>query len=380
MQRARGKRKKRFNELLSEVGKNRRRRRVTRAALTSPTISPFVVLLNSQCDQSMITVTGFDHRTFVYLLRLFKPLYDTYTPYSHDGHIRLVRLQGGRRGRPRSMDAVKCLGLILAWHRTRGSMYVLNIMFGVTESVCNLFIRFARRILAKVLSKDDNARVKMPTATEYDQYRRVIAEKYPSLGNTFGTADGLKLYLEQCGDSVIQNMFYNGWKCDHYVNSVLVFVPSGLIVAAVLNGPGTMHDSLLSEWGGIYEKLESFHAKCGGTIVVDSAFDKGSYPFLIKSAQDETRAEGSEEINLIRQATSMRQASEWGMRMFQGSFPRMKDRFIYEERGERKLMLMLTVLLFNIRTKLVGLNQIQSVFMPHLSVEASFFIHKEFHI
>ena len=39
----------------------------------------------------------------------------------------------------------------------------------------------------------------------------------------------------------------------------------------------------------------------------------------------------------------MRQASEWGMRSLQGSFPRLKDRFAcYEERGDRKLMLEMT--------------------------------------
>lgn len=164
------------------------------------------------------------------------------------------------------------------------------------------------------------------------------------------------------------------------LTTFFVFVPSGIIVAAAINAPGSMHDSKISDWGGIYEKLEKFYFEFGGTIVVDSAFDRAKYPFLIKSAQDETRAEGPEEINKIRQATSLRQVSEWGMRMFQGSFPRMKDQFIYEERGERKLMLLLTVLLFNLRTKLVGLNQIQSVFMPHLSVEASFFIQDTFHV
>ena len=257
-------------------------------------------------------------------------------------------------------------------------MFTLNLLFGVTESVCNLFIRFARRILAKVLSSDAHAVTRLPTSAEFNKYTAIVSELYPSLRNVFGMGDGLKLYLEEANDVIVQNMFYNGWKSDHYVSCIMVFVPSGVIVAAMLNAPGCMHDSQISEYGGLYEKLERFQEKTGGTIVVDSAFDRGRYPFLVKSAQDETSAETPEEVNTIRQATSFRQSAEWGMRMFQGSFPRMKDRFIYEERGERKLMLLLTVLLFNVRTKLVGLNQIQTVFMPFLSIEAQCFLQEKF--
>lgn len=60
--------------------------------------------------------------------------------------------------------------------------------------------------------------------------------------------------------------------------------------------------------------------------------------------------------------------------MFQGSFPGIKDRFIYEERGKRRIMIIVTILLFNLRTDLVGLNQIQYLFTPLFSVEAKSFI------
>lgn len=59
------------------------------------------------------------------------------------------------------------------------------------------------------------------------------------------------------------------------------------------------------------------------------------------------------------------------MRALKGTFPRLRDRFVYEERGERRLCIMSLVLLFNPRARLVGINQIQSTCMPHLSVEAN---------
>ena len=127
----------------------------------------------------------------------------------------------------------------------------------------------------------------------------------------------------------------------------------------------------------MYEKLEEVFNLTGGRVVVDSAFARGRHPFLIKSAQDEHAAEGAEEFLQLQQATSVRQASEWGMRAFQGSFPRIKDRLLYEERGERKLILWCMVLLFNFRTRLVGINQILSTYMPFMGAEANLFLRNE---
>ena len=75
----------------------------------------------------------------------------------------------------------------------------------------------------------------------------------------------------------------------------------------------------------------------------------------------------------------MRQASEWGMRALQGSFPRLKDRFLYEEKGVRAISLELIFRLFNFRTRKVGLNQIQSVYASHLDRSANDFFNIEFH-
>ena len=60
------------------------------------------------------------------------------------------------------------------------------------------------------------------------------------------------------------------------------------------------------------------------------------------------------------------QAAEWGMRALQGSFPRLKCRMVYEERGERQLILESIVLLYNWRANTVGINQIRTTFMPYL--------------
>lgn len=153
-----------------------------------------------------------------------------------------------------------------------------------------------------------------------------------------------------------------------------LFAQIAVVTSCAINAPGSIHDYCIAEWGGVYDALEKIFGKTGGRVVVDSAFARGRHPFLVKSAQEEQNAEGSEEENAegseevttTRKATSVRQASEWGMRSFQGSAPRIKDQFFYEERGERKLMMWLTVLLLNLCTRLVGMNQIGMTYMPLL--------------
>lgn len=365
----------RFRDRLIAEGRRRRDKRIPRIALQSPTMSAWRTLFGSGSEQAMISMTGFDHHAFRHVLEAFSPLYDRLTPYSESGFIKRKSQSGV--GRKRTISSCDCLGLALAWYRTRGSVTILCMLFGITHSVCVMFIRFARRLLIKVLSKDDSARVKMPSNEEIELFKGKIREKYSMLDDVYAVADGLKLQLEQSGDTVIQEMFYNGWTHDHYVGNVFVFGPNGMVIACVINAPGNMHDSCIAEWGSLYERLEEAFDRTGGRVVVDSAFSRGNYPFLIKSAQDEQGASTALENVQLRQATSVRQASEWGMRGFQGSFPRIKDRFIYEERGERKLMLWCTVLLFNLRTKLVGLNQILSTYMPHLGAEANLFLRNE---
>jgi hypothetical protein len=49
-----------------------------------------------------------------------------------------------------------------------------------------------------------------------------------------------------------------------------------------------------------------------------------------------------------------------------GFFPEGKDRFVYKERGEQRIVLKMFVLLYNMRARIVGINKIQNTYMPHL--------------
>lgn len=70
------------------------------------------------------------------------------------------------------------------------------------------------------------AKVQMPSHGEFETYRNVINEKYPLVSDVCSIADGPKLYLEPDGDTIIQNMFYNGWKTESYMKNVFLLVPA----------------------------------------------------------------------------------------------------------------------------------------------------------
>ena len=83
--------------------------------------------------------------------------------------------------------------------------------------------------------------------------------------------------------------------------------------------------------------------------------------YLIKLAQRDTL--NAESLRLDREAASIRQLSEWGMRMIQGSFPRLKESLFYEEKGDRHVILRLMVNLYNFTCMTIGMNTIQNSYI-----------------
>ena len=374
-----------FRQALTVAESRLRSGKIRRGALLPPSESAFMHLFNSGQDDALITLCGFDHESFAMLLNLFEPYFDQYTPHmlnkdssSSAGYFKRVKKgkSGKRQGRPRIFTAVMVLGLVLAWTRTRGSYKVLQIIFGFTSTPLSLWLRFGRRVLVQVLQKHPLARVEMPNEEQLQDFTEAISGKYPSLSNVWGAMDGLKLLLEVAGDNNTQNNFYNGWTHDHYVSNLFLFSPDGKIRKMFLNAPGCWHDSTLGNASGMYPALEEIFNAHGGRVVADSAFSKMRWKAILKSHKSILDRAGNvrQRASVFRAATSVRQLSEWGMRGLQGSFPRLKDRLQYEERGERKIILLLVALLYNFRASTVGQNQIQSTFMPHLKQDVNNYI------
>ena len=122
---------------------------------------------------------------------------------------------------------------------------------------------------------------------------------------------------------------------------------------------------------GIYEGIELIYSLCGAKIVCDSAFNVSDADYLIKSAQ--TDPLNAELLRINSEATSIRQLSEWGMRMIQGTFPRLKESLFYEEKGDRHVILRLMVNLYNFTCTNIGINTIQNSYMD----KTNYFGHAE---
>lgn len=365
---------KRYYKKLSYYQQKLRDKRIPRQALQNPKESAWRILLRSGNDHAMITLTGLDYESFNWLDELFSPIFNDYSPMvSPDGSI--VPLKN-KRCKPRLITGRDCLGLNLAWTRTKGSCYCLQMLFGMTATCVSVYLRFGRRILIQVLQSQQSSSIKLPNDNLINEYMNSISERHPALSNVWCTMDGLKLRLQRSGNNKIQNMFYNGWTHDHYVSCVFVFAPDGTIPICCYNVPGSIHDSKIAEWGNIYEKLERMYNMYGAKCTVDSAFAKTERPFLIKSSQQppiecDDIQQFRADVAVHEAATSMRQSAEWGMRAIQSSFPRIQDRFLYEEYGERKIILKMMILLYNLRARKVGINQIKSVYMPDLEHDAN---------
>jgi len=101
-----------------------------------------------------------------------------------------------------------------------------------------------------------------------------------------------------------------------------------------------------------------------GKCIMDSAFVSANNPSIISSAQQYSAARSVEDIVCFHDATSMRQAAEWGMHAILGSFPRLTERIQFEENGEHFIILKLVPLLYNFCCETIGLNQICNTFLP----------------
>jgi DDE superfamily endonuclease len=365
-----------FKAKLNLEGRRRRDRRIPRSALLHPSQSAWMNLHESGSDQALITVTGFDHEAFANLVALFEPWFESHSPWvGHKDGSRYRSLDPDKStGRKRLIDAKTCLGLVLAWYRFRGGGFILQGWFGLTGNHASVWIRFGRRGLFLVLKDHEHARVEIPDDDTIEALKHAVTARHDLLTDVYCVADGLKLHFEQHSDLDEQSMYYNGWHHCHYVTNLIVFSIDGRIISGVLNAPGSLHDSTLAEWGGVYERLEEVFNRTGGVCCVDSAFASANAPYLIRSSENATACANALDLVRQEQATSLRQAAEWGMRAIQGAFPRLKETIKIEENGERSVILNLMPLLYNYRLATVGLNQLRNVYVPSWSVDADFII------
>jgi hypothetical protein len=333
--------------------------------------SSFKHLFDTGNEQALLNATGVDHEEFNKLLALFKPIFDSHMLDETTGFIRKKKksVAAGYRGRPRSIDAAGCLGLILLWYRTTGAVNrSLPLIFGLTQTPTDRWLKFGRRCLFVALQQ---YKPTLPLAEDVEAYKEAISAKYPHAQDVAFAVDGCKMNIQASTNELIQSQYYNGWTHGHYVSNVFIFAPDGKIIGCVVNAPGSFHDSTISDHG-IYEKLEFLYEEYNAKTVADSAFI-GTRPYLVLSGDDHV-ATTAQEVLIKKDATSIRQMAEWGMRQIKAKFPRLCHGIIpLEDAGQRRIDISLMVRLYNHQVQTIGMNQILSTFMPERSAESRYF-------
>jgi hypothetical protein len=226
---------KKYYQRLEAQRQRLRQRRIPRNALHLPSCSVWRQLYNSRGDQAFITLTELDCKTFHWLVCNFHSIFDSYLPWVlEDGYIAPLQLGIGC---PRLIDSANCLGLCLAWRRTRGSNMALQLIFGLTATPLSMYLRFSRRRLVECLRKNMWGKQRIPTEKQIKFYKACVRKRHPALKDVWCTMDGLRLPLQQSGNTLIQNNFYNGWTHDHYVTNIFCFCPDVTIPICMQNLP-----------------------------------------------------------------------------------------------------------------------------------------------
>ena len=158
-----------------------RQRKIPRCSLLKQSQSAWRCLYKSRNDQGMITLTGFDRAMFDSLCEIFTPVFESYTPFVPSGVSCFERTKEQNRGMPRMIWPEDGLGLVLAWTRTRGSLMVLQLIFGMTYTNLNDYLLFVKRIIIMVLQDHPMAEVQIPSTKKIEEYVEMVNQQHPYL-------------------------------------------------------------------------------------------------------------------------------------------------------------------------------------------------------
>ncbi|KAJ7747549.1 hypothetical protein B0H16DRAFT_1320279 [Mycena metata] len=182
------------------------------------------VLYRTRNDRAYITTMGFDVTTFDTILEAGFGQHWNNTP--------IPRPDASKRGKARlggrSLDAAGALGLLLHYLNSTMRKISLQQIFALIPTTVSRYITFGLEILLGVLRQMPSASIQWPGHRDkFQEYNDLIVARHPRLTGAFSSIDGLNLMCQTSADEEIENATYNGWLCEHFIGSVLVFSPKG---------------------------------------------------------------------------------------------------------------------------------------------------------
>jgi len=165
-----------------------------------------ILLTNN--DQSLITATALDFSVFDELTAKFEAIYTQYSLVPVEG--KYVKLKHTNRGRPRLINREVCLGLVLVWSRTRESFSFLQLIFGLSRTGIEVYLRFGKKLLIKLLFVDINSKIGMLSRSRVEACKDAFEDRLPLLEDVILSMDDLRLCADAPDNFVEQNNYYNG--------------------------------------------------------------------------------------------------------------------------------------------------------------------------
>ncbi len=185
------------------------------------------------------------------------------------------------------------------------------------------------RLVVKKLKNHTLAKVRFPDADKMALFAQLIQAREPLVDDVIGFLDGLSLASECSSELIKQNTIYNGYHSDTMVNNIFVYGPDGKEFLCTINFPGSWHDGSLTSnvFPYIRENIGCYK------ICVDQGFPRSGDaagilvgPISKKQARSLAPNLCCYLLKISNVYTSLHQASEWGMRLLQGTFPRCNKR------------------------------------------------------
>ena len=136
--------------------------------------SPWWKLLASQVNQAMITMTVFDCLSFWPLLQKLAAFFYHCTLFNNS-HMIVFKADTSNGGHPRMAHPEDCLGLVLVWTCTKGSMTALQYIFGMSHSNLYMYLRLKCQVIAETLKNDSLATISIPAAEDFTMHQECIS-------------------------------------------------------------------------------------------------------------------------------------------------------------------------------------------------------------
>jgi hypothetical protein len=170
---------------------------------------------------------GFDVATFNLILDVGFALAWMAAPIPREDAVGTGKTRPGAR----SLDASGVLGLFLHYLNSTMREISLQQIFALIPSTISRYITFGLKLLLTTLRTMPDAAIRWPHGRdEFQAHNDLIVARHPRLTGAFASIDGLNLLCQTSDDEEIENATYNGWLCEHFVSSVLVFSPRGAVL------------------------------------------------------------------------------------------------------------------------------------------------------